>query len=159
MRQPEAILRQNLDAAERMARNLERSREQAGRDLPVTPQDVSRLTDEQIDRLDLFLARFGKLHDFIVSKLSRSVALASLEDTSGDVSVLDMLRRMEKFGIVESADDWQQLRLLRNSFAHEYLTDDTAIAENINGAFELAPVLTETLKRAERYFAEHIARA
>lgn len=141
----------------KMARNLDRSRNQAAPALPVTAEEVSMLTDERIDIFDLFLARFGKLQDFLVSKLFRSAALASLEDIHADVSVLDMLRRMEKFGIIDSADSWLQLRMLRNAFAHEYLTDNAAIAENINKAFELAPLLTDAIKRAEDYFAEHIA--
>lgn len=157
MRPPQAIFLQNLDAALKMARNLERSRKQASAVLPITADTVDELTDEEIDVFDLFLARFGKLQDFLVSKLFRSVALASLEDIHADVSILDMLRRMEKFGIIDSADDWLQLRMLRNAFAHEYLTDNAAIAANINKAFELEPLLTTAITRAESYFAEHIA--
>jgi hypothetical protein len=134
VRQPQAIFLQNLDVAQRMARNLERSRKQASAVLPITAETVGKLTEQEIDVFDLFLARFGKLQDFLVSKLFRSVALASLEDIHSDVSILDMLRRMEKFGIIDSADSWLQLRLLRNAFAHEYLTDNAAIAENINKA-------------------------
>jgi hypothetical protein len=64
---------------------------------------------------------------------------------------------MEKFRIIDSADSWLQLRLLRNAFAHECLTDNAAIAENINKASELAPLPPSAITHAESYFAEHIA--
>lgn len=153
---PGAILKENLRIVERMLSHLERSYRQAALDLPLQPAMVSGLSEGQIDRLDLYLARFGKLQDFLVSKLFRSLSMASLEDTSQDISLIDSLRRMEKYGIVASLDRWLELRLLRNSLTHEYLTGDEEIAENINAAFSYYPELESTLKRANEYYGRHI---
>ncbi len=150
------ILRENLEIAARMHHHLERSHHQITGDVPLQPGQVSKLNDDQIDRLDLYLGRFSKLQDFITSKLFRSVTLASLEDTSQDVSLIDTLRRMEKYGIVMSLDDWLEIRLLRNSLTHEYLTDETAVVENINAAFTSCEVLTTTLARTQQYYEKHI---
>jgi hypothetical protein len=76
------ILRENLEVAARMHHHLGRSHQQIADDMPLRPGQVSQLDDDRIDRLDLYLGRFSKLQDFITSKLFRSVALASLEDTS-----------------------------------------------------------------------------
>lgn len=150
------ILRENLEVAARMHHHLERSHQQIANDIPLQSGEVPKLNDDQIDRLDLYLGRFSKLQDFITSKLFRSVTLASLEDTSQDVSLIDTLRRMEKYGIVSSLDDWMEIRLLRNSLTHEYLTDETAVIENINAAFASYELLTATLERTRRYYEEHI---
>lgn len=152
------ILQENLKVAVRMLGHLERSRTQIEGDLPLKAIQIRELRDEQIDRLDLFLGRFGKLQEFLVSKLFRSIAVSSLEDTSQDVSLLDNLRRMEKYGIIHSLDNWYEIRLLRNSLTHEYLTDDSAISENINAAFVAFDILKATLERAKDYCRHHIFR-
>ncbi len=150
------ILRENLEVATRMHHHLERSRQQIAGDVPLQPEQVSQLDDAQIDRLDLYLGRFSKLQDFITSKLFRSVALASLEDTSQDVSLIDILRRMEKYDIVHDFDDWLEIRLLGNSLTHEYLTDEAAIADNINTASSAYEILSATLARVRQYYEIHI---
>ncbi len=150
------ILQENLGIAARMRHHLERSHQQIADDVPLQAGQVSQLNDDQIDRLDLYLGRFSKLQDFITSKLFRSVTLASLEDTSQDVSLIDTLRRMEKYGIVQNLDDWLEIRLLRNSLTHEYLTDETAVIENINAAFTSYDLLTSTLARIQQYYEKHI---
>ncbi|GAB4354832.1 MAG: hypothetical protein Kow0060_06200 [Methylohalobius crimeensis] len=61
---PEAILRAELDSAERMIFHLKRSYSQAATLLPLSSQQMAKLTDDEIDRLDLYLSRFGKLQDF-----------------------------------------------------------------------------------------------
>jgi len=150
------VLKENLEVAARMHHHLTRSRQQIAHDVPLQPEQVSQLDDAQIDRLDLYLGRFSKLQDFITSKLFRSVALASLEDTSQDVSLIDTLRRMEKYDIVHDFDGWLGIRLLRNSLIHEYLTDETAVAENINAAFSEYEILDATLARLRQYCEIHI---
>lgn len=95
----------------------------------------------------------------MVGKLFRALARASLEDTSQDVSLLDTLNRMEKFGVVEDLEQWLKARLLRNAFAHEYLTDNAAIADNnINAACELYELLDRSLTHCHVFYREHIAR-
>lgn len=58
---------------------------------------------------------------------------------------------MEKYGIVQDLNDWLEIRLLRNSLTHEYLTDDVAIAKNINAAFSAYTTLIDTLNRIKAY--------
>ena len=154
----EKILIDQLKVAERMLGHLQRSWENIQKDVPLTAEQVDWLGEEAIDRLDLFLSRFGKLQDFMAGKVFRSLSRAALEDSSQDVSVLDTLNRMEKFGVLMSVDAWLEVRLLRNAFAHEYLTDSAAIAENINAAALLYPLLPETLQRCQVFHEQHIAR-
>ncbi|WP_280550588.1 MULTISPECIES: hypothetical protein [unclassified Halomonas] len=153
---PRAILEEQLKVAERMHHHLQRSWEAIQDDLPMEAAQVSELDDDAIDRMDLFLSRFGKLQDFMAGKLFRALSRASLEDTDQDVSLLDTLNRMEKFGVLHTIDDWLEVRLLRNAFAHEYLTDSQAIAENINQAARLYDLLPQTLQRCHEFYRRHI---
>ncbi|MGM0534486.1 MAG: hypothetical protein ACQER5_00295 [Pseudomonadota bacterium] len=153
---PRAILEEQLKVAERMHHHLQRSWEAIQGDLPMESARVSELDDDAIDRVDLFLSRFGKLQDFMASKLFRALARASLEDTDQDVSLLDTLNRMEKFGVLQTVDDWLEVRLLRNAFAHEYLRDSQAIAENINQAARRYDLLPQTLQRCHAFYRRHI---
>jgi len=155
---PQAIFVDQLHVAERMLGHLRRSWTAIQADLPISADQVPHLDDDAIDRLDLFLSRFGKLQDFLAGKVFRALARASLEDTSQDVSLMDTLNRMAKFGVLDGIDVWLEVRLLRNAFAHEYLTDSAAIAENINAAARLYPVLPETLQRCREFHRQHIAR-
>lgn len=153
---PRVILEEQLKVAERMHHHLQRSWEAIQEDLPMDSSRVSALDDDAIDRIDLFLSRFGKLQDFMAGKLFRALSRASLEDTDQDVSLLDTLNRMEKFGVLQTVDDWLEVRLLRNAFAHEYLTDSQAIAENINLAARLYDLLPQTLQRCHEFYRQHI---
>lgn len=159
MSTPETILLDTLQVAERMHSHLQRSYHQIASLVPVQARQIPNLGNDDIDKLDLYLSRFGKLQDFMVNKLFRALARASLEDTSQDVSLLDTLNRMAKFGVIEDLEQWLKARLLRNAFAHEYLTDDAAIADNINNASELYSLLSETLANSQAFYSQHIARS
>ena len=159
MNTPEAVLNDSLHVADRMYLHLARSYRQIEPLIPLSSAQVSELDDAAIDILDLYLSRCGKLQDFMVGKLFRALARASLEDTSQDVSSLDTLNRMAKFGVVQNIDDWLKARLMRNAFAHEYLIDDAAIADNINGAAGLFGLLQDTLAQVRAFQRAHIARS
>lgn len=157
MKTPQSIFLDTLQVGEKMHSHLERSYHQLDPIMPIGVEQVPRLSNEAIDKLDLYLSRFGKLQDFIVGKLFRALARASLEDISQDVSALDTLNRMAKFGVIDDIDPWLTARLLRNAFAHEYLSDDTEIANNVNQAWQLYGLLNDALTRSRRFYDEHIA--
>lgn len=47
----------------------------------------------------------------------------------------DTLNRMEKRGILSSADAWRNMRAIRNAFAHDYPEAEEERAEAINLAW------------------------
>jgi len=150
------ILYDHLTVATKMNHSFKRSLESVKEDVPITSEDIGGLSNEQIDRIDLYLSRFSKLQDFITTKLFRSLARASLEDTSQDVSLIDTIRRMEKFGIIPSLEEWVVIRQLRNSVTHEYLTDNQEVADNINMAHAKAEILIRTLSEIQVFTEKHL---
>ena len=63
--------------------------------------------------------RFAKLQDCIGLRLIPTL-YALLESDTTAHPFIDILNRLEKLGVLASAEDWQYFRSLRNNFAHEY---------------------------------------
>ena len=70
------------------------------------------------ERVDAFVARFGRLQDLLGDK-SLPAWLRAVQEPVG--TALENLDRAEKLGLVQSADAWISVRKLRNQFVHEYV--------------------------------------
>ena len=116
---------------------------------------VATLEDrpEIAERLDAFVARFGRMQDTIGDKLIPEMLRQVLE-TPG--SLLDNLNRMEKLGLVSSVQDWIEARNIRNRLVHEYMRDAKEFAQALNRAHELVSLLIETHKYIREYIRNHI---
>ncbi len=94
-------------------------------------------TNEDLaERVDAFVARFGRLQDTLGAALLPRLLDALLEPAG---TVLDNLNRAEKLGWVNSAAGWASLRQLRNRMVHEYVTDADALAQALNAAHSGVP--------------------
>jgi hypothetical protein len=114
----EKIFVENLQSAERVASRLSRSTQKLAPVMLISAADIDRLDDNIQEAIDAFIKRFEQLQDIIENRLFRGIALLEQEDIYGQ-SKRDLTLLMEKFGIVESADQWSLLSLLRNKLAHE----------------------------------------
>ena len=85
------------------------------------------------ERVDAFVARFGRLQDTLGAALLPRLLEASLEPVG---TVLDNLNRAERLGWVRSASDWAELRLLRNRMVHEYVREPQDLVDALNAAHD-----------------------
>ena len=87
---------------------------------PFTADELQALCQNEdfAERLDAFVARFGRLQDLIGDKFLPAWLRAMQEPPMATVEMLD---RAEKLGVLRSADEWVALRKLRNRMVHEYL--------------------------------------
>lgn len=83
------------------------------------------------ERVDAFVARFGRLQDTLAVALLPRLLEALLEPLG---SVLDNLNRAERLGWLRSASDWAELRLLRNRMVHEYVRDAQELVDALLAA-------------------------
>jgi len=95
-------------------------------------------TPEGIDRLESFTSKFSRMQDSFVDKLL-PIYLRSLGELPG--SAIDNLRRAEQLGLIENAESWVEMRLLRNRLVHEYVEDMAQLAEQLLLAREQAEAL------------------
>ncbi|SES04011.1 hypothetical protein SAMN04487958_10644 [Vreelandella subterranea] len=120
--------------------------------LPITGERLTRLSDAEIQSLDQFVLRFGKLQDAIGARLLPSVLLY-LQEPYEDRPMLDKLHRLEKLGYIEDSEQWQALRILRNRFAHEYPDDPDKNAAILTLAIDSVARLTSILERIDQKLA------
>lgn len=99
--------------------------------LPITPDRVFKLDDQEVEHIDQYIFRFSKLQDAIGNKLFKSV-LTELGEEVANRSAIDIFNRMEQLGIISDYDLWKGFRDIRNELAHDYEEDEHEAAEKIN---------------------------
>jgi hypothetical protein len=116
----------------------------------TTVSRYHNLSDEEIEHIDQLIYRFQKLQDDMGNKLFKSVVANLGETEVFNKPIVDILNIMKKYGVINDKVDWQTMREIRNSLAHEYLDDIKSNIELINYLFEtksldLIHILTEIL--------------
>jgi hypothetical protein len=97
------------------------------------------------ERVDAFVARFGRLQDTLADKLLPEI-LAWLGEPVGPA--IDNLARAERLGWIADAQAWFEARQLRNRMIHEYVRDPEVLAAALSaghGAVGLLVVAARTL--------------
>lgn len=125
---------------------------------PLSAERLAALDgdDDLAERLDAFAARFGRLQDALTDKLLPAyLALAG----EAPRPVIDMLDRVERLGLIASADAFLAARKLRNRLVHEYVEDRRELAANLEAARAFVPQLCAALDHLERALARLPARA
>lgn len=121
-------------------------RESAGRVSPILASNKASLSVEEKESCEALTARFARLCDFLFQRIFRTIDRIELLD---DGTAIDRLNRMEKRGIISSANTWKELRDLRNDIAHEYLIEssDRVLKES----FQKSTELLNTVEAVQKY--------
>ena len=116
---------------------------------PFNSQElISRLQDLDFsERVDAFVARFGRLQDLLGDKFLPAW-LKAMEERAG--AVLENLDRAEKLGLLSSADDWLAVRKLPNLMVHEYIDHPETLHMALNSAHHHVAMLAQTVENFER---------
>lgn len=91
---------------------------------------------EKIKVIDTFIYRFIKLQDMMGDKLFK-IFLDEIGEYKDNMSLLDILDKLEKFNIIEDAYSWMEYRKLRNKLTHEYPNNEQDIVDGIYLAIEV----------------------
>ena len=105
-----------------------------------TPENTSRLEMDQelAETVEAFVSRFSRLQDNTADKLLPNW-LRALGETTG--AAIDNLDKAEKFGLLNSADRWLEIRQLRNFMVHEYIESPEVLGNAIESAKAYCPTL------------------
>ena len=111
-----------------------------------TIEDAQKIdTDPSLaERLDAFVSRFGRLQDTVGDKLLPALLSAFAEKTG---PAIDNLDKCEKFGLIESADVWMEMRRLRNQMVHEYIEDLAVLTSALRTGHAFVPTLVLAARR------------
>lgn len=121
--------------------------------LQLTPDALDDLNKEERRILDQFAYRYTRLQDDMGSRLIPAV-LRALGEEIAALPMLDRLDRLEQLGWLESAEEWAELRRIRNEFTHEY----PEAADKRLEKLELARSSAGRLSKIFGRFAERIDR-
>lgn len=106
------------------------------------------------ERVDAFVARFGRMQDTLGEKLIPEL-LRCLAETPGPV--LDNLRRLERLELLTSAADWIEARNLRNRLVHAYVRDPKEFIGALKRSGALVGLLVDTFNAVNRFAAERFS--
>lgn len=138
-----SLLLADLDDLKRMAAHLARSLERCA-DMEAS----SELDDLSDERVEAFTSRFARTADLLANKTLRTLDRHELEPSG---SLLDVLHRAEKRGIISSARELRLIKNLRNAIAHDYAGDN--ISETFKLCRQWTPVLLKVVTDLDAYVA------
>lgn len=121
---------------------------------PPTQQTIEALAenDDIAERIDAFVARFGRLQDTIGDKLLPAF-LQLMQEYPG--TMLDNLDRAERLGLIDSADDWAAIRKLRDRMIHEYVKDPAELLDSLTAAHQYIPALLSAMQAIIQAISKH----
>ncbi|WP_018936843.1 hypothetical protein [Thioalkalivibrio sp. ALJ24] len=125
-------------------------------DCSVSPDRVRGIlaADSGIDRLESFGAKFGRMQDTIMDKLVPAFLISAGEKPG---PAIDNLARLEKLGLIEQADDWLQMRHLRNRLVHEYIENPDDLAPALQRACHFTDRMHTDYQRLRGYARDRLA--
>jgi hypothetical protein len=126
-----------------------------GGDCAVDASRVSNLLadDLGIDRLESFASKFARMQDTIVDKLIPTVLRGAGEPVA---AAIDNLDRLERLGLIASADQWLEMRGLRNRLVHEYFDRPEDLAPALERTCRLTDLIHRDYSSIREYAAGHL---
>jgi len=98
-----------------------------------------RLSDPQFAaNLEAFTSRFCRLQDTLGDKLLPAWLLANGEQIK---TAYENLSLVERLNMIPSAEEWVEIRLLRNQMVHEYIESIEILTDALNRAKAFQPQL------------------
>lgn len=117
--------------------------------VPFDAEKVRVFTEQDILLTDLLVNRFGKLQDFLGTKLIHAFLL-SVGEVIDHLTMIDKINLLERLRIIDTADLWKEMRKARNHATHEYPDDPHLTAESLNHIMLLSPHLLNILENLKR---------
>jgi len=111
----------------------------------------STYTESELDNFEALTSRFARVSDILTQKVYRSIDAVEFE-TSG--TMIDVVNRAEKRGLIDSTDQIRTIRDLRNSIAHEYVKE--SLIELFQDTLKLIPTLLKLVNYAKQYCQKYL---
>jgi hypothetical protein len=109
------------------------------------PERIGEPEPEREETLEALTARFAPLDDILVNGVFPAVVTLELANAERLPDVLDL---MERLRLIQSTEQWIELKELRNAIVHEYEMDDLPALQR--RVYWAVPVLLQTLEAAYR---------
>ncbi|KFJ42681.1 nucleotidyltransferase domain-containing protein [Francisella philomiragia] len=140
-----------INECEKHLQRLNYAKKELKSKFPLSLEAYQNLSQEDIQAIDQFIYRFSKLQDTIGEKLIK-IAFAKYEENVDKYSFIDILNRLEKAEIL-IAQDWKDLRNIRNELSHNYEDDPVQSTAILNLAYEKEQVLEDIYSSIKKILA------
>lgn len=153
---PRTRLARLLDLVDREERHLLAVRERllgSSCTIDAARMDAILASGLGIDRLESFGAKFGRMQDTMMDKLVPAFLTCAGENPG---TAIDNLFRLEKLGLLHNADDWLQMRQLRNRLVHEYIEHPSELAPALERACHFTDAMHTDYHRLREYARDHM---
>ncbi|NOX09800.1 MAG: hypothetical protein GXP22_10015 [Gammaproteobacteria bacterium] len=147
------ILQNNIERMEKLAVRLNESVKRIDAIMPLDPEifDPDQVDSDELLFLDAFRIRFSDLQDVIGHTIFYMVALYDLDESPAQrLSTRERIHLMERKSLID-ASEWNELREIRNGFAHEYPDASSEKAEALNAAWRYSSKLIVLSKKLKAY--------
>ena len=114
---------------------------------PLTATHLAAESDTLVAALDQFAFRFVRLQDTMGARMFRAVLVEILREPYEDAPLRDVLDRLEGLRLIDSADAWERIRVMRNALAHDYPESPEEKAAALNVAMQMADEMGAILNR------------
>lgn len=139
-------LREKLGQLQKIRRNLEYSHKKVEQWWRVDA-NFDDWDEGQLESLTAFKARFAELQDHLASAMK---LIASIEGERTEVFTY-VLNFMVQIYVLESVDEWHDVRDLRNAATHDYSDTEEVKAIHFHRLIQHTHYLFETLDKLERF--------
>jgi len=107
-------------------------------------------SEEEFIAFEAMTSRYARTTDMLINKVLRSLDVVEYIDGG---TVIDAANNTEKRGIADS-QDLRKLKDLRNSIAHEYVTEN--IVRFFAQVLEFTPLLNKVIEALNKYCARYL---
>lgn len=145
------LLNENIKNLHKAAQQLAFSYQRCQSTISLTgEQSATQLSLEDQEKFEALTSRIARLADLIIQKTIRLIEQIELSESG---SILDRINKAEKKGFIESAEQFIEIRQLRNSIAHEY--DEDALNQIFITCLQYTPSLLTAVENIKGYIELH----
>jgi len=110
--------------------------------VPLSVDKYKKLSKAEVQPMDQYLFRFAKLQDTMGDKIFKLI-IQIYDQSSAQISFIDILNRLEKIGFLNSSKEWLNLRVIRNEIAHQYDDEPDGMSQAINNIVNQKEIIKE----------------
>lgn len=145
-------LHELIKIADIHAQRIARAKNKIAHLFPANAMIITKMTEDELVWIDLFVNRFSKLQDLLGAKIVDRF-LQEINENVEALTMLDKVNKLERLSIISDQKLWKEMREARNHAAHEYPDDPALTAKYLNDVFELAPELLNILSNIKKMLA------
>jgi uncharacterized protein YutE (UPF0331/DUF86 family) len=113
--------------------------------------DKNEYTNDELVVFESLSSRFARVSDILIQKIFRLFDVVELEEKG---SVIDTINKAEKRGLINSAEQFRKIRILRNKISHEYR--DENIEEIFKSVMNYIPKVLESCDLVVIYSKKYV---